>query len=50
MTTVQKKKSVTNRQKKFQKDAKSRMYQKDTSVSCKEYKQMRRMIREGWED
>lgn len=46
MTTAQKKKSVTNRQKKFQRDAKNRMYQKDTSASCKEYKQKKKSFKE----
>ena len=49
MTIAQKKKSSTSRQKRFQNDAKNRMYKKDTSVSCKEYKQLRRSYREEYE-
>lgn len=49
MTIAQRKKSVTSRQKRFQKDAKNRMYKKDTSISCKEYKHLRRSYREECE-
>lgn len=50
MTTNQRKKSVTNNHKRIQKEIKKHMYHKDNSASCKEYKQMRRAYREGWED
>lgn len=50
MTTVQKKKGYRANQKRIQKEIKKHMYHKDNSASCKEYKQMRRTYREGWED
>lgn len=49
MTIAQRKKSATNRQKRFQKEAKKNLYKKDTSVSCKEYKHLRRSYREEYE-
>lgn len=50
MTTNQRRKSATNNRKHIQKETKKHMYHKDNSASCKEYKQKRRTIREGWED
>ena len=50
MTINQKKKSATNNQKRIQKEIKKRAYPKDTSVSCKSYKQARRSYREECEE
>lgn len=50
MATKQRKKSVINNQKRIQKEMRKRVYQKDTTVSCKEYKQMRRSYREEYEE
>ena len=49
MAIAQRKKSSTNRQKKFAKEAKKSIYKKDTSISCKEYKHMRRSYYEEYE-
>lgn len=49
MAIAQRKKSSTSRQKKFAKEAKKSIYKKDTSISCKEYKHMRRSYHEEYE-
>lgn len=49
MAIAQRKKSSTSRQKKFAKEAKKNIYKKDTSISCKEYKYMRRSYHEEYE-
>lgn len=50
MTINQKKKSVSNNHKRIQKEMKKRAYPKDTSASCKGYKQARRSYREECEE
>lgn len=49
MAIAQRKKSSTSRQKKFAREAKKSIYKKDTSISCKEYKYMRRSYHEEYE-
>ena len=49
MTISQKKKSATNNRKRIQKEMKKRAYPKDTSASCKYYKQTRQSYREEYE-
>ena len=49
MAIAQRKKNSTNRQKKFAKEAKKNIYKKDTSISCKEYKHMRRYYHEEYD-
>ena len=49
MTISQKKKSATSNHKRIQKEMKKRAYPKDTSVSCKSYKQARQYYREEYE-
>ena len=50
MTISQKKKSATNNRKRIQKEMKKRAYPKDTSASCKSYKQARQYYREECEE
>lgn len=50
MTIPQKRKGYRANQKRIQKEAKKRMYNKDTSVSCKSYKQARQSYREECEE
>lgn len=50
MTINQKKKSASNNYKRIQKEMKKRAYPKDTSVSCKSYKQARQSYREECEE
>lgn len=50
MTINQKKKNASNNYKRIQKEMKKRAYPKDTSASCKEYKQTRRSYREECEE
>lgn len=49
MTISQKKKSASNNYKRIQKEMKKRAYPKDTSASCKSYKQIRQSYREEYE-
>ena len=49
MTINQKKKSATSNHKRIQKEMKKRAYPKDTSASCKSYKQARQYYREEYE-
>ena len=49
MTINQKKKSTTSNHKRIQKEMKKRAYPKDTSASCKSYKQARRSYKEEYE-
>ena len=49
MTINQKKKSATSNYKRIQKEIKKRAYPKDTSASCKSYKQARQSYREEYE-
>ena len=50
MTIIQKKKSTNNNRKRIQKEMKKRAYPKDTSASCKSYKQARQYYREECEE
>lgn len=50
MTINQKKKSATSNYKRIQKEMKKRAYPKDTSASCKSYKQARQYYREECEE
>ena len=50
MSINQKKKSTSNNHKRLQKEMKKRAYPRDTSASCKEYKQARQSYREEREE